>query len=480
MRENRLSGLMRGGVRRPLACASQSVGSAYSTERLSVPSSCEPGACPPHSRRLIVELINTGTELMLGRTLNTHQQWLSRRLADRGRVVSRQVAIPDTGPAIQQAVRESLGRADLVLVTGGLGPTSDDLTRELIAELLGRPLVEDAAVLAHIQNYFAQRGRIMPARNAVQAQVPAGARVLANPRGTAPGLAMEVQPNPFRPGGAASWLVMLPGPPRELQPMFDETVAPLLETALPLTEAFVCRTLRTQGIGESALQERIADTMAPFVARGMELGYCARSGQVDLRLAAHGGPAEMLVAAAGRAVRALLGYAIFAEEDEALEEVIIRQLTSSGATIAVAESCTGGCLAHRLTNVPGASGVFLGGWVTYSNAAKRACLGVRAETLAAHGAVSAAVAGEMAEGARAATSASHALAITGIAGPGGGTPEKPVGTVFIALASATGTATRQYANVWDRETFKQVTTGQALDLLRRALDAAPKDGRPPS
>jgi len=418
---------------------------------------------------LTVELINTGTELMLGRTLNTHQQWLCRRLADLGRVVSRQVAIPDTGPEIQQAVREALSRADLVVVTGGLGPTSDDITRELIAEMLGQPLVEDAQVLAHIEAFFAQRQRPMPARNQVQALVPAGARLLWNPHGTAPGLAMVVRPNPFRSGGGASWLVMLPGPPRELRPMFEAQVVPLLHAELPLTEAFVCRTLRTIGIGESALQAQIADAMHPFTAQGLELGYCAKTGQVDVRLAAHGGAAAGVVAQAEKALRGLVGEAIFAEQFEELEAVVVRLLTARKQTLAVAESCTGGCLSHRLTNVPGASAVFQAGLVTYSNAAKQRFLGVRAETLAAHGAVSEAVVREMAEGARTANHADHALAVTGIAGPSGGTPEKPVGSVFLALASAAGTQVKHQVNAWDRETFKQATANQALEMLRRAL-----------
>lgn len=406
---------------------------------------------------------------MLGRTLNTHQQWLCRRLADLGRVVARQVAIPDAGREIQQAVREALGRADLVVVTGGLGPTSDDLTRELIAELLGRPLREDARVLAHIADYFAQRRRVMAPRNQVQAMVPEGARVLWNPHGTAPGLAIHVQPNPFRPGGAPAWLVLLPGPPRELRPMFDEQVVPLLAAELPLTEDFVCRTLRTVGIGESALQAQIADGLRPFVTQGVDLGYCCKPGQVDVRLAAYGGAAANLVAQAEATVRGLVGEAIFTDQGDELETVVVRELTARGQTLAVAESCTGGCLAHRITNVPGASAVFLAGLVTYSNAAKQTLLGVRAETLATHGAVSEAVARELAEGARAATGADFALSVTGIAGPGGGTPEKPVGTVYLGLASAAGTEVKHQVNGWDRETFKQVTAGQALDWLRRTL-----------
>lgn len=418
---------------------------------------------------MIVELINTGTELMLGRVVNTHQQWLCRRLADLGYLVARQTAVPDTGPDIQQAVREALTRANLIITTGGLGPTSDDITRDLIAELLGKPLHEDARVLAHIENFFAVRKRPMPARNKVQALVPEGARVLWNPHGTAPGLAMEVRPNPFREGGQASWLFMLPGPARELHPMFEEAVVPLLRDLFPLKEVFVCRTLRTVGLGESAVQEKINEALKPLVEAGLEVGYCAGTGRVDVRLAARGLEAAKLVQSANRKMCELLGDCIFAEGDEELESVIVRLLTERKQTLALAESCTGGCLAHRLTNVAGASAVFLAGFVTYSNAAKQKLLGVRAETLARHGAVSEAVARDMAEGARRVTGADYALAVTGIAGPSGGTRAKPVGTVFIGLATPAETTVEQNFNPLDRETFKQVTAQQALNWLRLRL-----------
>lgn len=423
-----------------------------------------------------MELINTGSELLLGRVLNTHQQWLCRRLADLGYVVGRQVAVPDTGPDISQAVREALARADLVITTGGLGPTSDDLTRDLIAQLLGRELHEDATVRAHIRQFFESRGRRIPEQTQVQALVPAGATVLPNPHGTAPGLAMEVRPNPFRADGQPGWLIMLPGPPRELRPMFADSVAPLLQRALPLAGRFVCRTLRTTGIGESVVQEMIGGPLAALVEAGLDLGYCARPGQVDVRLAARGDEAERHVAEAEAIVRRLLSPHIYGAEDEDLETIIVRLLTERKATLTVAESCTGGCVAHRITNVPGASVVLLAGLVTYSNAAKQKFLGVRADTLAAHGAVSEPVAREMAEGARHQTGADYALSVTGIAGPGGGTPGKPLGTVFIGLAGPSGTVVERNFNPYDRETFKQVTAQQALELLRQRLTAAQTAG----
>jgi len=425
---------------------------------------------------VIVELINTGSELMLGRVVNTHQQWLCRRLADLGYTVPRQVAVPDTGNDIQQAVREALARADLVITTGGLGPTSDDLTRELIAELLGRDLREDATVLAQIRHMFKSRRRPMPERTRVQALILEGAQVLPNSYGTAPGLALELRPNPFRAGGQSSWLIMLPGPPRELRPMFTDIVMPLLQRVLPPPSKFACLTLRTTGIGESTAQERIRGPLQTLVKAGLDLGYCSRPGQVDVRLAARGPAAEQQVRDAEAVVCRLLGPHTYGVEDEELETVIVRLLAERKQTLALAESCTGGHIANRITNVPGASAVLLAGLVTYSNAAKEEFLGVSAGSLARHGAVSEPVAREMAEGARRQTEADYALSVTGVAGPSGGTPEKPVGTVFIGLATPAGIAVERNSNPFDRETFKQVTANQALDLLRRTLTAARSGG----
>jgi nicotinamide-nucleotide amidase len=415
---------------------------------------------------VFIEIINTGSELMLGRVLNTHQHWLCRQLADLGRVVARQVAVADTAADIEQAVREALARADLVITTGGLGPTSDDITRDRIAALLGRKLHEDAAIVAHIEGFFRHRHRVMPASTRVQAMIPEGATILHNANGTAPGLAMRVAPNPFREGGKTSWLMMLPGPPRELRPMFTESVAPLIAREFPLESEFTCRTLKTTGIGESVAEEKIAGPLKPLTDSGLELGYCARSGEVDLRFVAHGAKGAAMVADAERIVRGLLGEAVYGEGDDQLESVLVRLLTQRGETLAIAESCTGGFVANRTTNVPGASAVLLAGLVTYSNAAKQEFLGVRAETLAAHGAVSEATAREMAEGARRRTGATYGIATTGIAGPTGETPGKPVGTVFMAVASARGTTALHRINRYDRETFKFITSQQVLDLLR--------------
>jgi len=415
---------------------------------------------------LKVEIINTGTELLLGNVLNTHQQWLCRRLFEVGYRVERQVCVPDAGEAIQQAVREALARADLVICTGGLGPTSDDLTRELVAQLLGRKLVMDEQVRGAIRDFFTKRNRPQPARTEVQALVPEGARVLPNAVGTAPGLAMEVGAGKFR--DARSWLFMLPGPPRELHPMFMEHALPMIRSLLPLEERLACRTLRTSGIGESMVEERIAGALDELVRGGLELGYCARTGEVDVRFV---GSAAM-VSEAEQIVRKILGEYVFGIDDEKIEEVLVRLLTERKQTLAIAESCTGGLIDHRITNVPGASAVLLAGLVTYSNEAKKKFLEVKAESLKEHGAVSEVVAREMAAGVRHALGADYGLSVTGIAGPSGGSPEKPVGTVFIGLAGGDRVLAKKMFNPFDRETFKHVTSQQALDMLRRFVKSA--------
>jgi nicotinamide-nucleotide amidase len=412
-----------------------------------------------------IEIVNTGSELMLGRVVNSHQQWLCQQLASLGWVVDRQVAVPDTAFAIRQAVQEALTRADAILTTGGLGPTSDDITRDEIARLLGRSLRLDDSVLAVIQHFYTSRQRAMPPTTKVQAMVPEGATVLPNRAGTAPGLAIEVA----RPGRSPALLIMLPGPPRELYPMFLEQVVPLLQSHFRLETPFESLTLKTACLGESVIEEKIAPALEALASQGLEIGYCARVMEVEVRLGARGSGAHALIAAAEQIVRGLFGAHIFGANDDLLEAAIVRELAARRQTLALAESCTGGLIAHRITNVPGASEVFLAGLVTYSNAAKQALLGVSAALLEAHGAVSEPVARAMAEGARNRLGSDYALAATGIAGPGGGTPDKPVGTVYISLASPQGVLARHHVFALDRPSFKQAASQQALDMLRRAM-----------
>lgn len=416
-----------------------------------------------------IEIINIGSELMLGRVLNTHQQWLCAQLADLGFVVNRQLAISDEAPLIQNAVRESLGRADLVIATGGLGPTSDDITRDLIANLLGKKLQMSSEVLSRIENFFAQRKRPMPESTKVQAQVPDGAQVLPNANGTAPGLAIKINPNPFRAENKPSLLIMLPGPPRELRPMFLSEVVPLLKEYFSQPSLFVCRTFKTTGLGESFVEEKISGPLQDFTGGKIELGYCARVGEVDVRIVGRGPDADANIAEAERIIYECLGTHIFGRDDDLLEAVVVRQLIEQKQTLALAESCTGGFIANRITNVPNASEIFINGLITYSDESKQRLLGVRTETLAQQGAVSEATVREMAEGARQKSKTDFALAVTGIAGPGGGSLEKPVGTVFIALATSEKTVVQHHVFQYDRETFKFATSQQALDLLRREI-----------
>ena len=419
-----------------------------------------------------VEVINTGTELLLGNVTNTHLTFLGQELFALGLRVERQVCVPD-GPAIRAALAETFGRADLVLVTGGLGPTTDDLTRDLAAELLGRPLAEDAHILDRLRAYFRKINRPFLPSISRQAQVPAGATVIDNHFGTAPGLYLPPGPRPGGMDGQSPHVFLLPGPPNELRPMFSKQAAPLIKALLPHegvpTEA---RIYRAVGLGESQVEALVGPTLE---AMGLEVGYCARRGEVDLRLI---GPAELLARAEGIVVPAL-GTHLLPREGKTLEETVVVQLREAGQTLAVAESCTGGLVAHRLTNVPGASHVFLAGLTTYANAAKAALLRVDPALLERHGAVSAEVAAAMAAGARAATGADFAVATTGEAGPQASGEGKPAGTLFVALADGSGAepVVEEHFFPTDRESFKLRASQAALDLLRRKSQGPPAAGR---
>lgn len=417
--------------------------------------------------RLRVELLNTGSELLLGDVLNTHLTGLAQRLFPLGLLIERQVAVPDGAP-IRGALIAALDRCDILLVTGGLGPTTDDVTREITAELLGLPLTEDAGVLDGIRQRVLQRRHSFPERLRRQAMVPATARVLANPYGTAPGLYLAPQGSAWHP---LPHIFLLPGPPRELFPMVDADVLPILQK---LTDGRALREKRIYhvvGMGESMVEQAVGLSLTQ---RGdIEVGYCARPNEVDFRLIA---PTKILDEVEPQ-VLAALGSCLVSKAGERIESWVVHELIRRQMVISTAESCTGGLLAHRLTNVPGASAVFSEGFITYSNAAKMRALGVSGDLLSAHGSVSAPVASAMASGALERTGADIALSLTGLAGPEGGTENKPVGTVFIGLARKGRAPTAIQENCFsDRETFKQLATQKALDLVRLdLLDASTRD-----
>ncbi|PAW77042.1 MAG: competence/damage-inducible protein A [Verrucomicrobia bacterium Tous-C9LFEB] len=403
-----------------------------------------------------IEVLNTGSELLLGHVTNTHLTYLAQELFSFGLRVERQVTVPD-GAAIRTALAEAVQRADLVIVTGGLGPTSDDITRDVAAELFQRTLIYHDTIFQEIRAYLSTRHVIISDLNKNQAMVPEGAIVLKNDFGTAPGLIIE-------DGGKA--VVLLPGPPRELKPMWKNKVEPWLRDKLaalkrpPVYE----RIWRIVAVGESRVQDMLEPVLKDLGE--FEFGYCARAGEVDFRLITHDAAA---LDKAAVIIREKIGDAIYAEGTQSMESTVITLATAKGLKIATAESCTGGLVAHRLTNVPGASAVYYRGWVTYSNLAKVEELGVDATLILEKGAVSREVAKAMAEGALATANADVAVALTGIAGPDGGTPEKPVGTVWIAVATKEKTEAFRKIFSTDRETFKYMASQSALDAVRKVV-----------
>ena len=444
-------------------------------------------ACLARLAGVRVELINTGSELLLGFTVNSHLSYIARQLASIGLRLDRQTTVADDRAEMRAIITEALQRSDVLIITGGLGPTSDDCTRDAVAGLLGRKLVRDEAVAAAIAERFRLRNLTMPEQVMAQALVPEGAQVLPNRNGTASGLAIVVEAavpaadTVTRAAGTAATtpklVVLLPGPPRELKPMFEEFVLPMLRQRCGVTAKFDCRTFKVVGLPESIVEEKVAPALADM--RDVELGYCARPGEVEVRIISN---LKSSTDKAEKRIRAALGDYIFGTGEERLEEVVVRKLIAMRKTIVTAESCTGGMIANRITNVSGSSEVFLNGWVTYSDDSKMKQLGVRAESLKQFGAVSEEVAREMAESARQRSGADYAISATGIAGPtglrrdgaataaqAGGTTGKPVGLVFIGMATPQRTVVQRHTLVFDRETFKFFVSQYALDMVRREL-----------
>lgn len=404
-------------------------------------------------------LLNTGTELLLGDVQDAHLAFIAREILPLGLRIEERRTVPDS-EAIRQTLGELLPRCEILFVTGGLGPTGDDITREMVGDLLGLELRQSSELLASLRQRLRVRGIKWTPGIARQADVHAGAVVLPNHNGSAPGLYLRANINPEI---QSPHLFLLPGPPRELQSMFREFVMPILHSIVPASALIERRLYKIADKGESLVEEAIGDRV--LAIPGIELGYCARPGEVDVRIVGKSKAIEQ----ADAVIRSTLGSSIFSAADETLEEVIVKLLRQRNQTLAVAESCTGGLLANRITNVPGASEAFLAGYVCYANQAKINMLDVDPQLIEKHGAVSEQVANALAQHARACAESDYALATTGIGGPGGGSPEKPVGTVYIALATSAETKVKKLFFPTDRETFKQIATQTALELLRRRL-----------
>jgi nicotinamide-nucleotide amidase len=413
------------------------------------------------------ELLTIGTELLLGQIVDTNASWMSQRLAEAGIDVHYQSTVGDNWGRIEAAIRLARSRADVILMTGGLGPTEDDLTREVVAAVLDRPLRLDPAILAHIKDRFARRRVPMPDNNRKQAMVPQGAKVLHNPRGTAPGLVVR------EPGRV---LVCMPGVPSEMKPMLLDQVIPQIRDAFGIRSRIVSRVLKTCGISESTLDQRIGDYFREM--RNPTIGVLAHMGEIHVRLTCKGDDADEIRVQLDdleRKIRGRLGSLIFGRDDDRLEAVVGRLLKERGATVAVAESCTGGLVASRLTDIPGSSDYFACGVVPYSPAAKQRLAGVPSELLARCGSVSPEVALAMARGVRRSNDATLGLATTGIAGPGGGTPEKPIGLLLVGLTWESGEVVREFRLLGEREQVKYRGSQMALEMLRRHLLGIPMD-----
>jgi len=407
-------------------------------------------------------ILSIGDELVLGQTIDTNSAWLSAQLAAVGCGIKAHATVPDDQPAIERAIRESAALCEVLIISGGLGPTEDDLTRQALAAVMGQPLEMNAQWLAELENFFAKRTRTMPPGNRIQAMIPRGAKMIFNTAGTAAGIEAAV--------GSCRVFVM-PGVPKEMKIMFQRDVLPYVRQQSG-GAVILSRTLHTFGLGESAVAERIPDLMKR--GRNPSVGTTVTNGVVSLRVNARFGSLEEASKQLEQTVsacRSALGPLIFAQDEESLQEVVGQLLkTAPGSpTVSVAESCTGGLLGKMLTDIPGSSAYFSYGWLTYANKAKEELLGVPANVLQEHGAVSEPVALAMATGARQRARSTYALAISGIAGPDGGTATKPVGTVCIALAHEAGATARTFLFPGDREFIRDRSAKMALALLRYHL-----------
>lgn len=407
------------------------------------------------------EILCVGTELLLGDIVNTNAAFLSQRLAELGICVYRHTAVGDNPKRLKLALKRALEEADLVITSGGLGPTYDDLTKETVAECFGCEMELDRHSLERIEDYFKRTGRLMTDNNRKQAMMPKGAVIFDNDYGTAPALALC--------GGEdnSKTVIMLPGPPSEIVPIFNDKVLPYLMSRR--SSVIASRNIHIFGMGESAVETVISDIMKysenPTVAP-----YC-KDGEVRLRVTAsaqtEGEALALCDAMIERISDTEVGKYVYGVDIDSLERAVIGLLREKGMTLSCAESCTGGLVSKRITDISGCSDVFVGGCVTYANEAKMKLLGVRAETLESYGAVSEQTAREMAIGVRKATGADVGVSVTGIAGPGGGTPEKPVGTVYVGISTEKGEHVRRLtlSAMRSRNYIRNVSASNAFDII---------------
>jgi nicotinamide-nucleotide amidase len=407
-----------------------------------------------------VEIIAVGSELLTPSKVDTNSLWLTERLNALGLEVVRKSVVGDDRARLEAAIRAAFGPGKIILLTGGLGPTEDDVTREAAAAALGRSLSLREEIVDWLEKRFARFGRKMAEINKRQAYVIDGAEILPNPNGTAPGQWIEQD---------GMRVALMPGPPGELKPMFEAEIAPRIQAGL---EKAAIRSLvyRVVGIGESDLDQLIAPVYTKYSNPMTTILAAVNDIQIHLRARCPSAEeAEALVAEVGRKIEPLLGDRIYSRDGSPLEVVVGRMLHDRSATVAVAESCTGGMLGERITSVPGSSHYFAGGFLVYTNGMKTGLLGVDPDVLAKHTAVSDPVARAMADGARDRTRSTYALSVTGIAGPEGGTEEMPVGTGFVGVSGPNGTDARKFRWVGDRRRIRQAAVQSALDLLRRRM-----------
>lgn len=409
------------------------------------------------------EILCVGTELLLGDIVNTNAAFLSQKLAELGIGVYRHVAVGDNPTRLKRALADALESADLVITSGGLGPTYDDLTKETVAEYFGREMYLDEHSLSRIEAYFKRTGRAMTENNRKQAMMPSGAVIFDNDYGTAPSLALS---------DGEKCVIMLPGPPNELIPIFNERVMPYLMSRRE--RVIESRNIHIFGKGESAVEDILGDIMKgssnPTVAP-----YC-KTGEVRLRVTASAETREAALSLCDEMIEKIyateVGEYIYGVDVETLERAVVDTLRAHGKTVAFAESCTGGLISKRITDISGASEVFMGSCVTYANEAKMKLLGVKSETLEAFGAVSEQSAKEMARGVREALCVDIGVSVTGVAGPTGGTPEKPVGTVFLGISTESGEQVRalSLSAMKSREYIRAVSASNAFDMILKNFD----------